>query len=147
MNAPEAKNAPEARKIPRPLPKPNVYMDTAPFWDAAKEHRLVIQKCPRTGQFQFFPRPGSVFSGRRDTEWTEVSGNGTLYSWTLTRSAWPGHEDRVPYICAYVDLAEGVRILCNLFNADPETVQIGMPVKLMWEELPNGQPYPAFEPA
>jgi uncharacterized protein len=146
-NAQMAPAKPEQKKIPRPLPKPGVYMDTAPFWAAAQQRKLVLQKCSRTGRFQFFPRPGSVFSGRRDTTWTEVPGNGTLYSWTVTRSAWPGHEDRVPYICAYVDLPEGVRVLCNLLNADEAQLRIGMPVQLTWETLPDGTLYPAFEPA
>ena len=83
MNTPST----PVKKTPRPVPKANVYMDTSPFWEAAQQRRLVIQRCPKTGRFQFFPRPGSVFSGRRDTVWTEVSGNGTLYSWTVTRSA------------------------------------------------------------
>ena len=143
MNTPST----PVKKTPRPVPKANVYMDTSPFWQAAQQRRLVIQRCPKTGRFQFFPRPGSVFSGRRDTVWTEVSGNGTLYSWTVTRSAWPGHEDRTPYICAYVELPEGVRILCNLFNTDGVELSIGMPVKLYWEALDNGTLYPAFQPA
>jgi uncharacterized OB-fold protein len=138
---------PPVKKIPRPLPTPNVYMNTAPFWEAAAQKKLVMQKCPRTGKFQFYPRPGSVFTGRRDTEWTEVSGNGKLYSWTVTTSAWPGHEDRVPYICAYVELPEGVRVLCNLFNVEAKDLRMGMPIKLYWEELPDGRLYPAWQPA
>ena len=48
---------PEAKKLPRPLPKVNAYMDTRPFWDAAKDGKLVIQYCKDTGQPQFYPRP------------------------------------------------------------------------------------------
>jgi len=140
-------NTPAVKKIPRPIPTPNAYMNTAPFWEAARQRKLLIQQCPRTGRFQFFPRPGSVFTGRRDAVWTEVSGNGTLYSWTVTQSAWPGHEDRTPYVCAYVELPEGIRILCNIFNAKPEDLRIGMPLKLYWEELEDGTLYPAFQPA
>lgn len=140
-------NTPAVKKIPRPIPTPNAYMNTAPFWEAARQRKLLIQQCPRTGRFQFFPRPGSVFTGRRDAVWTEVSGNGTLYSWTVTQSPWPGHEDRVPYVCALVELPEGVRVLCNIFNARTEDLRIGMPVKLYWEELEDGTLYPAFQPA
>ncbi len=137
----------EPKRIPRPLPRRNAYMNTAPFWEAVQQRKLVLQRCPRSGRFQFFPRPGSVFTGRRDTEWVEVDGRGSLYSWTLTRSAWPGHEDRVPYICAYVDLPQGVRILCNLLNVQPEQLHIGMAVKPCWETLPDDTLYLAFEPA
>ena len=142
---------PEAKKIPRPvsrpIPRPNTYMDTRPFWDAAKNGKLVIQYCKDTGKPQFFPRPVSMANGKRNLEWREVSGKGTVYSYTNTFSAWPGHEDRVPYLCALVELEEGVRMLCNLFNVKAEDVKIGMPVKLYWEKLSDDINYPAFQPA
>lgn len=137
----------EQKKIPRPLPKPNTYMDTRPFWDKAKEGKLVIQFCKDTGKPQFFPRPNSLATGKRNLEWREVSGRGTVYSYTNTFSAWPGHEDRVPYLCALVELEEGVRILCNLLNVKAADVRIGMKVKLCWERLADDINYPAFEPA
>lgn len=137
----------EARKIPRPLPRPNAYIDTQPFWDAARQGRLLIQYCKDTGRPQWFPRPVSLATGRRNLEWREVSGRGTVYSFTVTNSAWPGHEDRVPYVCALIELEEGVRILANLLNVKPEDARIGMPVKLCWERLSEEISYPAFEPA
>ena len=140
-------NKEEARIIPRPLPRPNSYMHTQPFWDAAEQGRLVIQYCRTTGRFQHFPRPVSLYTGRRDLEWREVSGRGTLYSWTLTLTPWPGHEARVPYICALIDLEEGVRLLANLHNCEPGSLHIGMPVRLFWDRLDDRFNYPAFEPA
>jgi uncharacterized OB-fold protein len=135
------------KKISRPLPRPNIYMNTAPYWEAVKEKKLVIQYCTDSGKYQWFPKPVSMYTGKRNLEWREVSGHGTLYSWTVTYAAWPGHEDRAPYICAYVDLDEGPRMLCNLLNCDKDKVKIGMPVKLVWELLPDGSNYPAFGPA
>jgi uncharacterized OB-fold protein len=137
----------EAKKIPRPLPRPNHYMQTQPFWEKTKEGKLVLQYCRDTGKAQWFPRPVSLYTGRRNLEWREASGRGTVYSFTNTFSAWPGHEDRVPYLCALVELEEGVRMLCNLLNVKAENVKIGMKVKLCWEKLPDGTNYPAFEPA
>ena len=137
---------PEVKKIPRPLPRANIYMDTRPFWDAAKGGKLVIQYCKDTGKAQFFPRPVSMANGKRNLEWREVSGKGSVYTYTNTFSAWPGHEDRVPYLVALVELDEGVRILCNLMNVKAEDVKIGMRVKLCWEKLSDDYNYPAFEP-
>ena len=122
-------------------------MKTQPFWDAAQNGRLVIQYCPATARFQHFPRPVSLYTGRRELEWREVSGRGTLYSWTRTHSPWPGHETRVPYVCALVDLDEGVRLLANLYNCPDAALRIGMPVRLVWEDLDGKFKYPAFEPA
>jgi uncharacterized OB-fold protein len=53
----------------------------------------------------------------------------------------------VPYICALVELDEGVRMLVNLLNCSSEEVKIDMPVKLCWEKLSEDINYPAFEPA
>jgi len=137
----------EVIKIPRPMPRPNIYMNTGPFWEGCQEKKLLIQQCPKTSKYQFFPRPASLFTGKRDTVWKEVSGNGVVYSWTNTFSAWPGHEERLPYICAYVELLEGVRILCNIFNCSSADIYIGMPVKVYWEALENNTLYPAFQPS
>jgi uncharacterized OB-fold protein len=137
----------EKKKVSRPLPRPNAYMNTAPFWEATKEGKFLLQYCKDSGKYQWYPRPVSIYTGKRNLEWRAASGKGTLYSWTVTYSAWPGHEDRVPYICAYVDLDEGPRLLCNLLNCDKDKVRIGMPVKLVWDKLEDGTNYPAFEPA
>lgn len=132
--------------ISRPLPKSNSYMDTASFWRGTSEGRLLIQYCVDSGEPQFFPRPTSLVTGRRNLEWREISGKGTVYSFTDTLNAWPGHEARVPYLCALVDLEEGVRILCNLYQVKAEDVSIGMAVKLYWERLTDELVYPAFVP-
>ena len=137
----------EKKKIARPLPRPNAYMNTEQFWEGTKEGKLLMQYCKDSGKFQWYPRPVSIYTGKRNMEWRQVSGMGTLYSWTMTYSAWPGHEDRVPYVCAYVDLDEGPRMLVNLFNCERDKIQIGMRVKLTWEKLEDGTNYPAFEPA
>jgi uncharacterized OB-fold protein len=138
---------PTVKKIPRPLPRIGAYMDTKPFWEAAKSGKLVIQYCRDTGKPQHFPRPVSMANGRRNLEWREVSGKGTVYSFTNTFSAWPGHEDRVPYLCALVELPEGVRMMVNLLNVKAEDVKIGMPVKVCFEKLSEEINLPAFEPA
>src|SRR5258708_5858561 len=118
----------EAKKIPRPLPRPDIYMKTRPFWEAAKQHKLMLQFCKDTNQYQWFPRPVSIYSGKRNLEWREASGKGTLYTWTNTLVPWPGHEDRFPYICALVDLEEEVRFLFILVNWEASKLQGVLPV-------------------
>ena len=137
----------EPKKVSRPLPRPNIYMKTGPFWEAAKERKLLLQYCADTKQYQWLPRPVSIFTGKRNLEWREASGKGTLYTWTNTLAPWPGHEDRLPYVCALVDLEEGVRVLANLINYDLSKLRDGLPVKLTWETLSQDFEYPVFEPA
>ncbi|MBR0898915.1 OB-fold domain-containing protein [Bradyrhizobium tropiciagri] len=136
----------EAKKTPRPLPRPDIYMNTSPFWEAAKQRRLMLQYCKDSNRYQWFPRPVSIYSGKRNLEWREASGKGILYTWTNTLVPWPDHEDRVPYVCALVDLQEGVRMLVNLINCDASKFREGLPVRLAWEKLSDDFNVPVFEP-
>lgn len=128
----------------RPLPVPTSI--TQPFWDAAKDRRLVIQYDPDSDTYQFYPRPASIRTGKRNLEWREVSGKGSVFSYTVTHVPALGFEDKAPYIIACIDLDEGVRLLANLIHVDPEFVHIGMPVQVCWEALTDDITYFAFEP-
>ncbi|MEH6477338.1 MAG: OB-fold domain-containing protein [Sneathiella sp.] len=130
----------------RPLPKPNIYMETQPFWDAAKNGDFLVQFCKDTDKAQWPPRPVSVYTGKRNLEWRVSTGKGKLYTWTNTLSAWPGHEDRLPYLCAMVELEEGIRVVTNLVDCDPETLFDGMALTLVWEKLNEDFFFPCFTP-
>ncbi len=132
-------------KAGRPVPKPSVYVDTAPFWAAAKQGKLMLQYCKDTRQFQHYPRPVSIFTGSRNREWREVSGKGTIYACTVIRVPGPGLEGRLPLSVATVELDEGVRILGNILGSDPEKVAIGQRVELAWDRLDDEVFYPAFK--
>ena len=128
----------------RPTPKPTAL--TQPFWDAANEGRLVMQYDPDAQRWQFYPRPASLATGKRNLEWREVSGRGSVYSYTITHVPAAGFEARGPYAIALIDLDEGLRILANLVNVEPDAVTIGMRVKVCWERLSEAINYFAFEP-
>jgi uncharacterized protein len=117
-----------------------------PFWEATREKRLVLQYCRRTAQYQFFPRPLSIFTAKRDLEWREVSGRGTLYSYTLIPGSSAATEERPVRILAIVELAEGVRMLSNIGNVAVAALRIGMPLIPLWEPLPNGMHLLKFQP-
>ena len=53
-------------------PLPVVTDLTRPFWAAAKQHRLVLQKCAKCGCFSFHPRPWCVECGSHDLHWTDA---------------------------------------------------------------------------
>ena len=57
----------------QPIPVPTNF--SAPFWEAARQQKLVIQYCPDSGKYQHYPRPISIYTGKRNLEWREVSGN------------------------------------------------------------------------
>lgn len=132
----------------RELPRESQYVDSAAFWQGTRDGRLVLQVCLKTGRFQHFPRPLSLYTGTRELGWREVSGNGTIYAVTALRTPGLGAEGRLPCVLALVELDEGVRILGNLPDSRPGEVRIGDRVTLRWDALSDGR-YPAFrlEPA
>ncbi len=131
------------KKISRPVPRPSFY--TQPFWNGARERKLMLQYDPDRKAYQFWPRPTSVWTGKANLEWREASGRGKLYSFTAVSVPGAGFEDRVPYVVGLVELEEGVRIIANLVGIGPDDVRIGMPVRVTWEPLGDGN-YFAFEP-
>lgn len=141
-SAPAAKPVSEAK--PRPVPKPDVFVDTKPFWDGAKAGKLVLQYCRDTGRFQHYPRPVSIYTGSRNLEWREVSGRGTIYACTVIRVPGPGLDGRLPLPVVTVELDEGVRILGNIVGADPDSVRIGGRVELAFDPIGEGVVNPAF---
>jgi uncharacterized OB-fold protein len=128
----------------RPIPKPNAYVPTQPFWDGARVRKLMLQYCLDTNRFQHYPRPVSIYTGSRNLEWREASGGGTIYACTTLRISGPGLEGRVPLNVATVELDEKVRLIANILDSKPEDIKIGRRVVLAWDWLDQDTPYPAF---
>ncbi len=136
--------------ISRALPGEHVHigMDpwTEPFWQAAKERRLTAAQCGACGTFRMPPTPFCPNCQSQDTLWPTLSGRGTVYSFAIcNRSPFPGVEDFV-YVPAVIDIdgAPGVRLVSNVVGVDPETVRIGMPVQVDWNDIAEGWKQPVF---
>lgn len=125
---------------------PRHYGFSEPYWEATREKRLVIQYCRQAQQYQFYPRPVSIFTGGRDLEWQEVSGRGTLFAWTVARIGRPPFTDQTPYVVATVTLDEGVNVIANLINCPFDDVTIGLRVRSTWAPLADGTNLLLFEP-
>jgi uncharacterized OB-fold protein len=139
---------------PPPAPPPIIEDPlTAFFWDAARRRELHIQRCQSCGTFIHMPRPICRNCQSFDLAGEQVSGRGTLYSWTQTFKPFhPFFVDRVPYVIATVTLVEqeGLQFMSNLVGIDPERVdeeaQFGMEVEAEFEELADGLVVPMFRP-
>ncbi len=128
----------------RPVPAPDGYVPTTPFWEGARAGKLMLQYCRDTNRFQHYPRPVSLATGSRNLEWREVSGNGVIYACTTVRIPGPGIAGRLPLAVATVELDENVRLLANILDCEPAEVTIGKRVCLAWDRLDGDTPYPAF---
>ena len=115
---------------------------TTAFWAAARQHRLVIQRCRSCAKHQFYPRPVCLACESLDLEWVEAGGLATVYSMTTIRV--PVMPDLAPpYVLALVDLDEGPRLLTNLVGGD---FKIGDRVALRWRDRESLPPVPVFGP-
>jgi uncharacterized OB-fold protein len=119
-----------------------------PYWESTKQKKLVLQRCKATGKFQHFPRPVSIFTGRRrDIEWKEVSGNGTVYSYTVTERGTPAFRGQEPYALVSVTLDVGVNFIANIVNCTMQELKVGMKVKPYWHPLDDGTHLLMFQPS
>ncbi|HKX21679.1 MAG TPA: Zn-ribbon domain-containing OB-fold protein [Rhizorhapis sp.] len=125
---------------------PRTFSFSKPFWDATRERKLLLQYCRATGQFQFYPRPVSLFTGRRDLEWREVSGRGEVFAFTVAHIARPPFAGHTPFLIATVTLDVGVNIIANLIRCPADRVAIGMGVRPAWTPLADGTNLLLFEP-
>ena len=136
----------EPAKPPRPRPVPVPDPETAPYWDAANEGRLLLQRCTRHGHRQLYPRPHCVVC-RGPVEWEEASGRATVYSFTIIRQNMvQPFRNLIPYVVALVDLEEGPRLMTNIVDCDFDKIKIGQPVRLVFKPSDGGPPVPMFTP-
>ena len=118
-----------------------------PYWQGTKQKKLMIQYCKSAKKYQHFPRPVSIFTGRRrDIEWREVSGKGTVYSYTVTHRGPPAFRGQEPYALVCVTLDVGVNFVADIVNCTVEELKAGMKVKPYWHPLENGEHLLMFQP-
>jgi hypothetical protein len=130
----------------KPIPEPTAA--SQPYWDAAREHRLILQRSKRTGRYVFYPRAVSPFGARDELEWVEASGKGEVYSYTIARRPTaPAWADDAPYVIAIVALDEGVHMTANIVECDPGLVHVGMRVEVAFVDVTPGLTLVQWRPA
>ncbi len=128
-------------------PLPHIDEVNRPFWEAAKRHELVLQKCQECGHYRY--PPGSIcphcLSDR--LTWVKVSGRGTVHTWTVFHRAYhPAFTQDVPYAVVVIELEEGPRLLSNLVDCKIEGIRVGRPVEVVFEDVTTEVTLPKFRP-
>ncbi len=124
---------------------PDAY--TMKFWEAAREHRLVIPECNKCGTFHMPPTGFCHECTSQDLKFTEVPGTGEIYTFTIARHAViPMLQAVVPYVIAVIaiDGAPGVRMVGNMIDCDMEKLQIGDKVKVVFDDVNEEVTIPRF---
>lgn len=120
----------------KPLPRPTPI--SQPFWDGLKAHEVRIQQCESCEHWIFFPRAHCPACASQSLVWRSVSGNGTLYAFTVGRvPTLPEFSDELPQMLAVVQLDEGPHLNTTLVGTAPEAWQIGQRVRPVFDERPG----------
>lgn len=128
-----------------PLAAPTVNADSKPYWDAAREGRLVLPHCRTCGHTFFMPRHQCPACWSDDLEWRQASGRGTVHSYSVVRRAsLAAFAERTPYVLALIDLEEGPRMMSNILGADALETRIGDAVAVCFEACADGAMLPQF---
>lgn len=128
------------------LPTPDGYTQT--WWDAAADGRLLLVRCEECGELHYYPRPFCPRCGSDRVSWERASGSATLYTWSVVhRNDLPPFNEKVPYVAAVVDLAEGPRMMTNVVDCDPEALEVGMALEVDFRDVGEGFRLPFFRPA
>lgn len=128
-------------------PLPRVDAESTEFWEACRRHELRVQKCRACGALRYYPRALCPACLSADTELVLSSGQGTVYTYTVTyQNHSAGFRDELPYVLAYVELDEGVRMLTNIVGCAPERVAVGMRVAVVFDDVTPEISLPKFTP-
>jgi uncharacterized OB-fold protein len=126
------------------LPLPVVAFEEEPFWTGGADGRLLITRCRSCGWWIHPPRPACRRCRSTDVGPEAVSGQGTIYTYTVNHQAWaPGLE--VPYVLVVVELPEqdGLRITSRLVDP-PAEVAVGDPVEVRFQQVADDVWLPLF---
>jgi uncharacterized OB-fold protein len=127
-----------------PTPVPFISPETAPFWSAAKEGRLVLPFCNVCNHTIWYPKKFCGACGTLDVVWRQVSGKGVIYSFAQVHRGEGPYRDTRSYVLALVDLDEGARMLTNIVDADPAQLKIGQRVRVVFHDAGESAALPRF---
>jgi hypothetical protein len=133
---------------PSVLPTPTLPAITAltrPFWDAASQGRLLLPRCNACGRHFFRPEVACTGCFAIDWQWVQVSGCGSLYSYTIVHRA-PAPGFVVPFVLAVVELDQGPTMFSNLVGCAASEIEIGMKLRVRFEQVTREVHLPRFEP-
>lgn len=148
-NTPSPASPMPAQNYPADRPLPVITELTRPFWAAARQGRLVLQKCARCATFNFHPKAWCIECGSRELVWTEARPTGTVYSHTISRSVamnFAGWKSELPLLMCLIDLDDGARMYGQVTDCAPAALHIGMRVQAWFQPISDEAGLPKFRP-
>ncbi|MCC8958122.1 OB-fold domain-containing protein [Bradyrhizobium sp. Pear77] len=126
-------------------PVPSTVVETKPFWDACNRGIFLVQRCRDCGETQYHYRGFCCHCWSDAIEDLAIEGAGKV--WTFSRvlvNRSPQFAQWGVYVTGVVELPEGVKVISRILAENPETIQIGTPVRLAFARAESGQKIPLF---
>ena len=126
-------------------PLPVIEKWNAPYWQAAKRHEFVAQRCRACGYVHLPPGPVCTNCLSDDQDWVPLSGKGTINSYGVYNQQWhPGFADAIPYNVALIELAEGPQIISQVIGCENDALACGLPVEVTFDDVTPEVTLPKF---
>jgi hypothetical protein len=126
---------------------PAIDADNQEFWDSCKRHDMHLQKCRSCGRWRYYPSPICPNCSSFEFDWRPASGYGTVFTYSVIyrppSEAWAAD---VPYTYGVVQLDENVWMPTNIVGIDPEKVEVGMRVRVTYDDVTPDVTLPKFQP-
>jgi uncharacterized OB-fold protein len=133
-------------RVPKPVPVVQPW--ARPFWEATRAGKLVLQTCHDCDRPIHYPRIACPHCGSDNLGWRESQGRGTIYAFTVVQSNAPSaFIGDMPYVVAVIRLDEGVQMLSNIVDCNPQQLRCDQPVEVVFEPLDTEFTLPKFRPA
>jgi uncharacterized OB-fold protein len=115
---------------------PTIDSASAPYWDAARRGQLLIAHCNSCDRVHHYPRPFCPHCWSKDVTPIQASGAGILYTYsTVYMNDLAPFRDRLPYVAAIVELAEGPRVMTTIEGAPSDRLHVGMAVTAVFRPV------------
>ena len=130
-----------------PVPAPERTPETDPFWEGTAAGLLLLARCDACDTVIWYPKTNCPACSGDSVSWMEASGIGTIYSYSVVHRAAGAFRDAAPFVVAYVELAEGPRVLTNIVGCEPDEVSIGLHVRVEFFDTGAGCALYRFTPS
>ena len=129
-------------------PTPQMEPEAMPFWEYLRQHEMHIQNCHSCKKWFFPPSTHCPNCLTREVPWKPVAGTGKVWAWvTMHQSYRPAYKEEVPYNLSIIELDEGAKVWANVVECQPENVQIGMNVRVRYDDVTDDLTLARFVPA
>lgn len=128
-------------------PLPVTTDGSQPFWDACRRHELVIQQCEQCGHRRWPIGPVCTECLSPETTWVPIAGTGEVWSWITYHQAFnTAFAQDLPYNVALIRMDEGHTMISNLVDIEPEEIQLGQRVQIVFDDVTDEVSIPRFRP-